>query len=289
MRRVAFFLIFLAAAAFLKAAEFPALQNGELPGLQIVDSQEYRGSQLYGYINGGSELYYEYGFESVLVQTIRIAKSEYQAEYYRMTNPTAAFGIFSVSRRPGRLLPEFSGFGQSTRFQTLFAVNQFYVSVTNFSGTAADSQITVRLARKIAGKIQPLPSPIPEPVLRHPEWFPPERLWMVAGPLGLQGRGVEAVSGIFACSGWRLFGTTAAGNKTRFYFLQNCPELPGVLKNFEEGPHGWKLGSSDIGPKLAYLPLGQGQFLLVEDRSKEFDFPRIMNIVESPKTENRHE
>ncbi len=44
------------------------LTNDQLPGLKIEKESLYDGTSLYGYIDGGSTLYFEYGFDQLVVQ-----------------------------------------------------------------------------------------------------------------------------------------------------------------------------------------------------------------------------
>src|SRR5512146_1704116 len=51
-------------------------------------------ADLYGYIDGGAELFLEYGFEQLTVQKYRNGADEFTVEAYRMTDPAAATGIY---------------------------------------------------------------------------------------------------------------------------------------------------------------------------------------------------
>lgn len=65
-------------------------------GVESAQSRTFTETSLYGYINGGAELYLEYGFDTLLVTELVIEGSDIKAEVYRMKDPEAAFGIFSV-------------------------------------------------------------------------------------------------------------------------------------------------------------------------------------------------
>lgn len=58
--------------------------------------QYYEGEDLFIYINGGADIYYEYGFSSVTVQEYRNAEGgTINLEIYRMKDARGAFGIYS--------------------------------------------------------------------------------------------------------------------------------------------------------------------------------------------------
>jgi hypothetical protein len=59
----------------------------------------YVGEDLFIYINGGAEIYHEYGFEQVLVQRFESPPDRtITLEIFRMSGSDAAFGIYSFKR-----------------------------------------------------------------------------------------------------------------------------------------------------------------------------------------------
>ena len=76
----------------------PSLQPGE-GGARILRSEAYQGRSLSGYMNGGAELFHEYGFVALSMQEVTVAGGgETTVEIFRMSSPRAAYGIYSVSR-----------------------------------------------------------------------------------------------------------------------------------------------------------------------------------------------
>jgi hypothetical protein len=67
------------------------------------EPEAYVGDDLFVYINGGAEIYHEYGFEKVTVQRYRRGDDQVSLEIYTMDSD--AFGIYSFARSAGgRLL-----------------------------------------------------------------------------------------------------------------------------------------------------------------------------------------
>jgi hypothetical protein len=60
------------------------------------EAEVYVGDELFIYINGGAEIYHEYGFEQVAVQRYRRGDDTVSAEIYTME--ADAFGIYSFAR-----------------------------------------------------------------------------------------------------------------------------------------------------------------------------------------------
>jgi hypothetical protein len=134
-------------------ADFPSITVSDLPGVTITEPRIFTGRALFGYINGGAELYLEYGFEAVTVVEIDYMKGRYKTEIYKMMSPEAAFGIFSVSKYRCLDMPDISRFTCRTRYQFQVCKGHYYVSIINRTGTRADSIASDKIARIIAGKI----------------------------------------------------------------------------------------------------------------------------------------
>jgi len=63
--------------------------------IKILKERTFVKEALYGYMNGGSDLYYEYGFRELKVFDIEFQKANYTVEIYFMSSPEEAFGIYS--------------------------------------------------------------------------------------------------------------------------------------------------------------------------------------------------
>jgi hypothetical protein len=145
----------LAVLPGLAAAQpgMPQLVPGDLPGLEVVRVQSYAGKGLYGHIDGGADLYHEYGFERLSVQELRLNGATYFTEAYRMTDPGAAFGIFSISRgecAPADSLPRPSCVSPRA---IQWAQSRYFVRVAGESNSAGAQAGMLRLARALSAKI----------------------------------------------------------------------------------------------------------------------------------------
>jgi len=71
----------------------------DCPGIEVPgESELYVGDDLFNLINGGAELYHEYGFIEVLATEIIIpGTSSRKVEIYDMGSPEAAWGIYSMT------------------------------------------------------------------------------------------------------------------------------------------------------------------------------------------------
>ena len=93
------------------------LPSGQEAGEWKADGppQEFKGEDLYLYIDGGAEIYREYGFEEVLVQEYRDREGKgLSLEIFRMTSPESAYGMYTF-KRSSRGTPIRSGRKASSR------------------------------------------------------------------------------------------------------------------------------------------------------------------------------
>ena len=134
-------------------SDMPVLIPREIPGLEIRRLESFAGKALYGHINGGADLYHEYGFDRLSVQELRLNDETYFTEVYRMADPAGAFGIFSVSHgecTPADSLPRSSCVSP---YVILWAHSRYFVRIANESGSPRAQAGGLRLARELSTKI----------------------------------------------------------------------------------------------------------------------------------------
>ncbi len=139
------------------AALFPVIDNQDLPDAKSGTPKTYNGSSLFGLIDGGAELFLEYGFEAVWTNQVTLSDETYKVEIYKMTGAEEAFGIYSISRYQCESNPPVSVFACQTRYQLQFCSGPFYVSIVNSNGTSKDSLACLQIASVLASKIQETP------------------------------------------------------------------------------------------------------------------------------------
>jgi len=165
---------------------FPAITENEIPGGTITRASYYGGDALWGLIDGGADIYLEYGFDKLLLQEIEWRGIKFRVEYYRMNDAKAAFGIFSVSRYKCSVNDTLTNFICITPYQVQAAVGKFYISVANDKGDNEAMDATTGLFEKILAKIN-------EPVFEIPLLFESRglslyksRMKFIKGALGIQ-------------------------------------------------------------------------------------------------------
>jgi hypothetical protein len=63
--------------------------------IKITRERDFAGTALYGFMNGGSDLFLEYGFRDLKALEITYKGIPFTVEVYRMPSPEDAFGIYS--------------------------------------------------------------------------------------------------------------------------------------------------------------------------------------------------
>jgi hypothetical protein len=117
--------------------------------------QEFKGEDLYLYIDGGAEIYREYGFVEVLVQDYRNKEGKsLSLEIFRMTSPESAYGMYTF-KRSTRGTPVKTGTeGQLEDYYMNFWKRDFLVTITGQDGSPATLRGLLELAGAVAAKIQ---------------------------------------------------------------------------------------------------------------------------------------
>jgi hypothetical protein len=124
------------------SADVPGITEGGRPHC-------YKGTKLFDYMNGGAELYYEYGFDQACVQRYQTPPGEVTAEIYQMDLPANAYGIYTFDTKG-----EHPSIGQDATYEQGllgFWKGRYFVRV--FSEKEELKETILVLGRAIAQKI----------------------------------------------------------------------------------------------------------------------------------------
>lgn len=133
-------------------SEHPSgISSADIPGIIITREDKYDGTSLWGYIDGGADVYLEYGFDKLLSQEAKSDSETFRIDIYRMTSPEAAYGIYSVSKFKC-LSDTLSKYCCITQYQVQIAHGSLYISVASESGSAKAQQTAAMIACRIMEK-----------------------------------------------------------------------------------------------------------------------------------------
>jgi hypothetical protein len=263
------------------------LSSGDIPGLVVKQTQHYEGASLTGYINGGAELYREYGFRTLTVQEVAFrGGEELTIESYRMTDPAAAFGIFSVSR--SACGPADTAFLASctSPFQLQLVARDLYVRIQNGSGTPALQESGRLLARWIVAHAgQEIPALPPE--FTRPLFLPfVPGVKRMAGPLGIQNGLPDWAEPCEGLRGFSLFALPAVSGGREFSVLiwrfgspEDCGMFLGRIGVEEQGA-GVMVVRRGAGT-LRVKRQGPAECILVETGEGDLE-PALQDVIFGP-------
>lgn len=122
--------------------------------------EEYKGDDLFFYINGGAEIYHEYGFERVIVQDYQSQSGKsVSLEIYQMSSPESAFGIYTFkSEGKGQEL----ALGHDCKLQDYylnFWKGQYLVTLTGFDSDKETIEGIRAIATAVDRKLHTSPEP----------------------------------------------------------------------------------------------------------------------------------
>jgi hypothetical protein len=114
--------------------------RGYLPGDNAApgwtkdgEAQEFEGDDLYTYIDGGAEIYQEYGFRRVILQDYKNAGGiSVSLEIFEMETPAAAFGMFTFKRSGDGKTPAMGAGSELEAYYMNFWKGCFLVTLTGF-------------------------------------------------------------------------------------------------------------------------------------------------------------
>jgi hypothetical protein len=203
-----FILVLLAPMLVVRCAgpkDRPIPIRSLLPGLHECgawhpsgEARHYGGDDLFVYINGGAELYNEFGFKQVVVQ-------EYQGpgdrtlslEIYEMNDDDAAYGIYSLRTGAGGRALNLGDMGLFEDYYLNFRKARYLVTLTGFDDSKETCECLEKLAHVVDQRI-PMNGDLPHLVrCLEPEDTVPGSINYFVGPLGLFNSGFFLAQGGF--------------------------------------------------------------------------------------------
>lgn len=156
------------------------------PGWRKAEAgRSFTGQDLFNHINGGADLFLEFGFNRLLVQRYTDGSAELVLSAYEMENATAALGVYLMKMGRESPFPEIDSRNSSDDAQATILEGRWFLQVDNFGQPAAPRSVVAALANDLIGRI---PDESPQPLL---DLLPPadrkagsERL--IRGPVALQ-------------------------------------------------------------------------------------------------------
>lgn len=209
-----------------KAQQKAEFSVSDMPGSEITDFKRFTGSNLWGHINGGADLFLEYGFKDLLYYEISIQSQRFYLEIYQFENPNQALGMFSIKKYGCKNTESFlTGLHCATNLSLIFPTGNYFISIAHEHASAEEKANAYTLAKTLKTKIG-------ADDLRATEILPPaqdgyefEDFKLLMGPLGFQNGLPE----------WESFFLDGKGYTCLYYHVfKNGQEIDAFLLAFEE-------------------------------------------------------
>lgn len=186
MRKAVVFGLLLCSSRLLLSFQTAAVPDSRISGwAKAGPPAVFRGGNLFDYIDGGAEIFLEFGFDRLLVQDYRKEDSEVVLEFFQMESPESALGIYLMkcgAETPIEGVPARSS-GDKTQFTILKGAA--FIHINNPDGRESLVPVMVDLARALLESI-----PQGRPVLLLDELAPENKIAgserLVRGPYALQ-------------------------------------------------------------------------------------------------------
>lgn len=122
------------------------------PGYSLTNYQHFTVTSLYGHINGGAELFLEYGFNSLDYYLLEKEEQYYRIDIYRMSDPQAAYGIFSIKKYNCFEDQMVLSYSCHTPYQVSLVCSEIYITIANDEGNSETSKELLEIGKHIAEK-----------------------------------------------------------------------------------------------------------------------------------------
>ncbi len=251
--------LLLAPASRAQLEDSPLLIQGDLPGARVTTTGRFDGQALYGYIDGGAEVYLEYGFIRLTLQTVEFNGFTAHVELYRMRDSTAALGMFSISRYRCKPVDSLARYSCLSAYQVQIARGKYFLRVTNTTGTAEAQVRTALVAAAVARKIHD-PDAVP-PALFNEELLRPDihDLFYFNGRIGLQNGIPDWIELFDNAAGFQMYALPVERNGIHLILAHVRFAAPDERERFVE-----RLMSAGDGPERMTVRSGGRDLLLLQ-------------------------
>ena len=138
---------------FISILLYPLFVSGQdLPGISVKRERTFTGAALYGFMNGGADLYLEYGVKSLIAREIEYKGEDFTIEIYEMPSLTDAFGIYSLHTFKCDRVDTLGYYNCLSPYQLQLVVNSKYISIVFPSGSNVAEKIADELAQSFINK-----------------------------------------------------------------------------------------------------------------------------------------
>lgn len=132
--------------------------NNFAPGWMKSDSLRYfPKDDLFNHINGGAELFQEFGFINLSVQSYGNGENEIVLEAYQMESPEAALGIYLLKCGTETPIEGIAARNSGSKYQFTIVKANYFLQINSFSGDESLLPVLVSLSQQMLVNIPQKP------------------------------------------------------------------------------------------------------------------------------------
>jgi hypothetical protein len=223
---------------FVRAQDMPIIYEHDVPGFSLDRNETFKGRALWGYMNGGADIYLEYDVKVLRVEEFSREGENIKLELFKMLDPISAFGIYSIKTFKCEQSGVLIAIDCLNDFQYQLLYGEYYIQFSNESGTDKARQFMRDLAYALLIKIKPAGLAMPVKYFTDSLDIGLTDIKMLKGELGLQNHAHE-LSGYFqGLKGYQIFtakvGPEGADRKYYEIVFNNAEMKKKFLENIED-------------------------------------------------------
>jgi hypothetical protein len=266
------FILFLVIG--LMADIIPPKDNFVKGWLKSGQTLRFTKNDLYGHINGGAELFLEFGFNELLVQRYEKGGEEITLEIYIMDSPDAALGIYLMKCGNETPIKDISIRNSANRYQFVLVKGDYFILVNSFSGNETLIPVMVELTKNT---LTVIPQGNPVKLL---ECLPEENLVagserIIRGPYALQPIFTFGKGDIFKLGG-KIFGVVGEYNNSKGKAF--CTRIIIPYPQKEDALSAYQNLAAKLDPYLKIINKSEKE-LIFKDYSTKFGKVKLNNNV----------
>ncbi len=153
-------LMFEFSLVFVSNAQIQMPENGFSPGWEKSEPMRtVKSRNLFDYIDGGAEIFLEYGFKELWIQPYQKGDEEISIELFQMECPASALGIYLIRTGNGQTNTKIPARNSCNKYQFTIRRGSAFIQINNYSGEVENLTVLTMLAKKLLKNIPDEPEP----------------------------------------------------------------------------------------------------------------------------------
>jgi hypothetical protein len=119
----------------------------------LLPNKVFIDEELIEHINGGAEIFFEFGFNNLTVYNYSNSTNMLELEVYKMENTLAARGIYLMKTGKEFPIKEISTRNTANPYQIILTSGRYFIKVNNYSGNKQYLPLMIRLSQILVDQI----------------------------------------------------------------------------------------------------------------------------------------